>query len=114
MNLERVVLEVFGGCNYSCDMCPQSTGRGKNWTRKMPLELFEKVLDEITPKYGKPVINLEGSGEPTMAKDLPKYIEACTKRDLPSFMYCNGTFMRGQFMRDCIDAGLDFVRFNVI
>lgn len=114
MQLERVVLEVFGGCNYSCDMCPQSTGRGKNWTRKMPLDMFERVLDEITPKYGKPVINLEGSGEPTMAKDLPKYIEACTKRDLPSFMYCNGTFMRGQFMRDCIDAGLDFVRFSCI
>ena len=114
MQLERVVLEVFGGCNYTCDMCPQSTGRGKNWTRKMPLTMFEKVLDEITPKYGKPVINLEGSGEPTMAKDLPKYIEACTKRGLPSFMYSNGSFFSGHFMQDCIDAGLSFARFSCI
>jgi radical SAM protein with 4Fe4S-binding SPASM domain len=114
MNLERVVLEVFGGCNYSCSMCPQSTGRGSNWTRKMPLELFEKILDDIVPKYGHPIINLEGSGEPTMAKDLPKYVEACTKRGLKSFMYCNGTFLRGQFMRDTIDAGLSFVRFSCI
>ena len=34
--------EVFGGCNYTCQMCPQSNpGRGKHFTRKMPLEKFE-------------------------------------------------------------------------
>ena len=111
MELERAVVEVFGGCNYSCDMCPQSTGRGKNWTRKMPLDLFENILDQLP---GNPIINLEGSGEPTMAKDLPMYVEACTKRNLKTFMYCNGTYLRGKFMRDVIDAGLDFVRFSCI
>ena len=113
LNLQRAVVEVFGGCNYSCEMCPQATGRGSNWTRKMPLELFEDVLDQVS-QHGTPIINLEGSGEPTMAKDLPKYVEACTQRGLKSFMYCNGTNMRGQFMRDTIDAGLDFVRFSCI
>lgn len=114
MNLERAVVEVFGGCNYSCSMCPQSTGRGKQFTRKMPLELFEDILDQLTPRYGKPLINLEGSGEPTLAPDLPLYIEACTRRGLKSFMYCNGKRLNGQFMKDCIDAGIDFVRFSVI
>jgi radical SAM protein with 4Fe4S-binding SPASM domain len=109
--LERAVVEVFGGCNYSCEMCPQATGRGSNWTRKMPLDLFNNILDQLP---GKPVINLEGSGEPTMAKDLPKYIQACTDKGFESFMYCNGTYMRGQFMRDCIDAGLGHVRFSCI
>jgi len=113
LELQRAVVEVFGGCNYSCEMCPQATGRGKDWTRKMPFELFEDVLDQVS-EYGNPIINLEGSGEPTMAKDLPKYVEACTRRGLKSFMYCNGTNMRGQFMRDTIDAGLNFVRFSCI
>ena len=77
LKLQRIVMEVFGGCNYTCQMCPQSNpGRGKNFTRKMPIKEFEKILDEVVPKYGKPIINLEGSGEPTMAKDLPKYIDA--------------------------------------
>ena len=32
--LRRVVLEVFGGCNYTCQMCPQSApGRGKWYCR---------------------------------------------------------------------------------
>jgi len=115
MELERAVIEVAGGCNYSCDMCPQKdNGRGWEFTKLMPLDMFEDILDQITPKYGHPVINLEGSGEPTLAKKLPKYIEAVTKRGCKSFMYTNGSFLTGHFMEDCIDAGLDFVRFSCI
>lgn len=116
LKLERAVIEVFGGCNYTCGMCPQGTtaGREKSFLRKMPLYQFESILDQLTPKYGHPIINLEGSGEPTMAKNLPKYIEACTKRGLQSFIYCNGAKFEGQFMKDCIDAGLSLIRFSVI
>lgn len=109
--LERAVIEVFGGCNYSCQMCPQTWGRGKDWTRKMPLEMFENILDQLP---GTPVINLEGSGEPLMAKDLPKYVEACTKRNLPSFVYTNGSLLSGDFMKDIIDAGISFIRTSCI
>src|SRR5210317_429673 len=114
MELQRVVLEVFGGCNYTCSMCPQSTGRGKDFTKKMPLNLFENILDQIIEKHGTPVINLEGSGEPTVLKDLPLYIEACTKRNLKSYIYCNGSNLNGQYMKDVVDAGLNFVRFSCI
>jgi len=115
VNLKRIVMEVFGGCNYTCQMCPQTNpGRGKSFTRKMPLKEFERILDEIVPKYGMPQINLEGSGEPTMAKDLPEYIKAVKKRNLKCFMYCNGARLNGQFMKDVVDAGIDFIRFSVI
>ena len=115
LELERAVIEVAGGCNYSCKMCPQKdNGRGWEFTKLMPLDMFEDILDQITPKYGHPVINLEGSGEPTLAKKLPQYIEAVTKRGCKSFMYTNGSFMTGHFMQDCIDAGLSFVRFSCI
>ena len=114
-NLKRVVMEVFGGCNYTCQMCPQSNpGRGKNFTRKMPLKNFKKILDDIVPKYGYPQINLEGSGEPTMAKDLPEYIKAVKEKKLKCFMYCNGARLNGQFMKDVVDAGIDFIRVSVI
>ena len=115
LKLQRIVMEVFGGCNYTCQMCPQSNpGRGKNFNRKMPLDEFEKILDKIVPKYGSPVINLEGSGEPTMAKDLDKYIAAVKKRGLKCYMYCNGARLNGKFMNNVIDAGIDFIRFSVI
>jgi len=111
-DLQRAVIEVFGGCNYTCAMCPQTNpGRGKEWTRKMPLPLFEEILDQLP---GKPIVNLEGSGEPTMAKDLPKYIQACTDRGLKSYIYTNGFRLKDQFMRDCVNAGLSYARFSVI
>ena len=115
LKLQRIVMEVFGGCNYTCQMCPQSNpGRGKNFTRKMPLKEFERILDMIIPKYGKPIINLEGSGEPTMAKDLYDYVHAVKKRGLKCYMYCNGANLRGEFMKKVVDAGIDFIRFSII
>lgn len=115
MNLERVVIELFGGCNYTCKMCPQSfPGRENNFLRRMPLDQFEEILDKITPKYGTPLINLEGSGEPTLVKDLPLYIEACTRRGLKTYIYSNGYRFSGQYMKDCVDAGLGLFRFSVI
>jgi len=115
LKLQRIVMEVFGGCNYTCQMCPQSDpGRGKAFTKKMPLREFENILDQLIPKYGNPIINLEGSGEPTMAKDLDKYVLAVKKRNLKCFMYCNGARLNGQFMKDVIDSGIDFIRISVI
>ena len=45
LKFQRIVMEVFGGCNYTCQMCPQSNpGRGKNFTRKMPLKCAETLV----------------------------------------------------------------------
>ena len=74
----------------------------------------ERILDELVPKYGKPQINLEGSGEPTMAKDLPQYIKVVKKRGLKCFMYCNGARLKGKFMEEVVDAGIDFIRISII
>ncbi len=106
-NFERAVIEVYGGCNYSCKMCPQTTGRGENWTKVMPLDLFERILDQLP---GTPIINLDGSGEALLLANLPKYVEACTKRGFDSFVYTNGSRLTGEYMQDIIDAGMTFIR----
>lgn len=93
-----------------CEMCPQSTGRGMNWTRKLSLDMFENILDQIP---GKPVIQLEGSGEATLAKDLHKYVQACTDRGMQSYMFTNGMLFEGEKMERAIDAGLSMVRFSI-
>jgi len=114
VKLKRVLMEVFGGCNYTCQMCPQSTGRGKDFTRKMPLKMFKEVLDKLVPNYGTPVIGLSGSGEATMAKDLPDYIKAVKDKGCKAYINTNGARLKGQLMKDVIDAGIDLVRFSVI
>lgn len=109
--LERAVIEVYGGCNYSCKMCPQTFPRGMDWVKRMPLDLFENILDQLP---GNPIINLDGSGEALIVKELPLYIEACTKRNFKSFVYTNGSKLTGPFMHDLLDAGLSFIRVSGI
>jgi MoaA/NifB/PqqE/SkfB family radical SAM enzyme len=119
MEIDRAVIEINGGCNYTCQMCPQtnpdgSTGaRGKNWLKKMSLQEFEDAVAQCT-EAGLRVVNLEGSGEPTLNSNLPEYIAIVKKYGAKAFCFSNGFRMRDHFMRDCVDAGLDFFRFSII
>ena len=68
--LDRAVIEVNGGCNYSCTMCPQDMrtgGRDKRFLRKMNLLEFENNVEQCA-EMGLRVVNLEGSREPTLNK----------------------------------------------
>ena len=114
--IDRAVIEVNGGCNYSCSMCPQDMrtgGRHKGFLKKMSLEEFESNVADCA-KHGLRVVNLDGSGEATLNRDLPKYIEIVKKYGAKAFIFSNGHNMHGQYMRDCVDAGLDFYRFSWI
>jgi hypothetical protein len=44
-------MEINGGCNYKCQMCPQSLGREKEFLKKLPMPCFEKVIDDAM-QYG--------------------------------------------------------------
>ena len=114
MIIDRAVIEINGGCNYSCEMCPQSNpGRHKGFLKKMPLSQFEEIVAECA-EAGVNVVNLEGSGEPTLNRDLPKYIEIVKKYNAKAFIFSNGMRAKDQFMKDIVDAGVDFFRFSII
>lgn len=116
LNIDRAVIEVNGGCNYTCQMCPQSAepdGRGKNWLKKISLKDFEKIVAECA-EHGLNVVNLEGSGEPTLNRNLPDYIRIVRKYNAKPFIYTNGYNLQGDFMKECVDAGLALARFSVI
>ena len=79
MKIDRAVIEINGGCNFSCDMCPQSNpGRDKRFLKKMGLKEFEKNVADCA-EHGLNVVNLDGSGEATLNRDLPKYIKFVKK-----------------------------------
>jgi len=111
--VDRAVIEVNGGCNYTCGMCPQTEGRGKNWLKKISLKDFERIVEELSGS-GLNIVNLEGSGEPTLNKNLPEYIKIVRKYKARPFIYTNGFNLRDDFMKKCVDAGLSLARFSVI
>lgn len=119
MKIDRAVIEINGGCNYTCKMCPQTyadgtTGaRGKNWLKKMPLDEFEDYVAQCA-EAGLRVVNLDGSGEVTLNRNLPEYISIVKKYGAKAFMFSNGQRLRGDFMKEVVDAGCDFFRFSII
>ena len=113
LSIDRAVIEINGGCNYSCQMCPQTSGRGKDWLKKMPLDVFERVVEQAS-HHGLNVVNLEGSGEPTLNRNLPDYIKIVRKYGAKPFIYTNGFNLKGDFMKECVDAGLALARFSII
>ncbi len=119
IEIDRAVIEINGGCNYTCKMCPQTTAdgkhgaRGKDWLKKMPLEDFENYVAQCA-EVGLRVVNLDGSGEVTLNRNLPDYIRVVKKYGAKAFMFSNGLRMRGDFMKETVDAGCDFFRFSIV
>ncbi len=111
--IDRAVIEINGGCNYSCQMCPQSTGRDKGFLKKMPIAQFRDIAEECVA-HGATVINLEGSGEPTLNKNLPEYIRIVKELGAKAYIFSNGFKTSGDFMKDIVDSGVDFYRFSII
>lgn len=119
IHIDRAVIEVNGGCNYTCQMCPQTTpdgktgARGDNWTGRMPLSEFEDYVAQCA-EAGLNVVNLDGSGEATILRNLPEYIAIVKKYNAKSVIFSNGFRMVNGFMEECVDAGLGFFRFSII
>ena len=71
--IDRAVIEVAGGCNYSCSMCPQDLregGRHRDFRRIMKVDEFEKYVADCA-QYGLNVVNLDGSGEVHYGEEEP-------------------------------------------
>ena len=48
MKLRQLDMELFGGCNYSCSMCPQGSDKGREPEFKKALSWsnFLKIIDD--------------------------------------------------------------------
>jgi MoaA/NifB/PqqE/SkfB family radical SAM enzyme len=80
LTIPQLVLEIFGGCDFKCPMCPQAKGREKAFLKKIPFGVFCKIIDEAMD-YGLEVVSVHGSGEATLDPDMPQYVESSRATD---------------------------------
>ncbi len=111
--IKQLDLEINGGCNFICPMCPQSTGREKNFQKKLPFNVFTKIIDDCIA-YGLETVSLHGSGEPTLSRDMSKYVEYTKSKNLKCISFTNGYRLDSAMARDLIKAGIDVLRISCI
>lgn len=112
--IKKAVIEICGACNYECQMCPHSFdgGRESGFKRMMNYQMFVNMLDQLLDSEVKEIY-LEGSGEPSMNKRLPDFVQAGTDRGFKMSFITNGFWFKGDLMKKTVDAGLHFARFSV-
>ena len=69
------------------------------------MELFRKVVDEAIP-LGLKFVNLSGSGEPLLNKDLEEAVAYLNKNNISSMIYSNGTALTPKRFEKLCQAGL--------
>ena len=107
-------IELFGGCNYSCQMCPQGEpGREKEFKKLLPIDVYKKVIDDAMG-YGLEAVSLHGSGEPTLSKNFIESIEYAKSLGLVCYSFTNGYLLTEELSVRIVDAGLDVLRVSVI
>ncbi len=110
-NIDQLNLEVFGGCNLACPMCPQGIedGREKEFKKTLSEELFKSIIDQAIP-LGLKFVNLSGSGEPLLNKNFEKYCSYLRERGIVSMINTNGKLLTKEKFEKLCQAGLDIIK----
>ena len=111
--IKQVALEIYGGCNYKCQMCPQAEGRHHDFLKKIPPEVFSKVVKEAG-EHGCEMVSLHGSGEATLHPQMAEYVKLVKDHGMQCITVTNGFRLNERLSRDLITAGLDIIRVSAI
>jgi organic radical activating enzyme len=111
--IKQLDLELNGGCNYKCPMCPQANGREKNFLKKLPYDTFTKIIDDAL-QFGLDTVSLHGSGEPTLNQDMSKYVKYIKSKNIKCISFTNGFLLTEKLSKELIETGLDVLRVSCI
>ena len=109
--IEQLNLEVAGGCNLRCTMCPHSMGEGreKEFQRSISRELFYKIVDEAL-ELGLTFVNFGGGGEPLLYRYLDEGVSYLKSHNIRSLIYTNGQLLTPERFERLCKAGMSVVK----
>ena len=90
---DGIIIEATNVCNLACPMCPTSyrMTRGKGL---MSFDTFKSIADEIAGKV--PQIHFNWAGEPTLNKNLWKFVRYAGERGIKTNISTNCTLLAEQ------------------
>ena len=109
-----VDLELASICNLKCPMCYTITEEFKKTVTKgfMDFNLIKRIIDEIAGKVYALRISLRG--EPTLHPnyiEIIKYAKSKNIKEVSSLT--NGSKIKGKYLRDVVDAGIDWLTISI-
>lgn len=113
-----IYIDPCGACNFKCSFCPceNSDYRSEDRFKTMSLELFQKIVDDMS---GFPVpvkvVNLWSWGEPFMNPRLVDMIRYLSEKQVCNEIRCctNGSFLNPEMNSKLVASGLDMLRISV-
>ncbi len=98
-----VYLEPSGYCNLRCSFCPQSLETTELKKDLMSLELFKKLIDDLSDFPDKvKLLRVCGNGEPLMNKDIVKMLQYAKEKKAAERieLISNGTLLTADLIRN--------------
>ncbi len=136
-------IETTNACNMSCKMCPRpklmtrpvstmdiqlfkqivdqiephEPGLISEWishcVEHYKVDPFEVSENNFFLYVISKVIILHGYGDPLLDKDIAKRVEILTDKGIPSYFSCNPVNVNNGRVKDCIKAGLGYIKYSV-
>ncbi len=109
-----VDLELASVCNLKCPMCYTISPefRKKVNAKLMDFDLYKSLIDEIAGHV--PAIRLSLRGESFLHKNIVDCIRYAKEKGIGEVSsLTNGAKLTGSFLKDCIDAGIDWITVSI-
>lgn len=103
-------VETTNYCFLNCIMCNRQLM--KRPIGYMTFEAFRKIADEVA-KHKDSSIRFSGWGEPTMNKDIVKFIEYAHKKGILTHLTTNGFNLEEDFIRSLLKAGVNKIKISM-
>ncbi|MBF0145234.1 MAG: radical SAM protein [Magnetococcales bacterium] len=113
IEIRQLDLELNGSCNLKCGMCPQANGREKDFLKKLPWPVFEKMIEDAM-QYGVQSVSLHGSGEPTLNQDMPQMVRHIKNKGIQCVSFTNGLKLNESLAQRLIEAEIDILRVSAV
>lgn len=109
----KIEIETINKCNNICSFCPVNINTDTREFKKMPMSLFEKIINQLSDVSYSGAINLFSNNEPLLDKELMKKLEL-TRRMLKNayiYIYTNGLLLSPSSLLEILEY-VDFIHIN--
>jgi len=106
-----VSVEPTNKCNFSCNHCRRTTMNRP--LGSMEVELFEKIVHEVSVHRSVRELKLVGSGEPAIHPRFRELMALLAHQGIPTVVYTNGSLLQLYPHREVLGWGLETVVVSV-